>query len=80
VGLLQLISSDAAALVKTVAELRANRVGSGGSLVILRATPQVKASLDVWGDVGDALPVMRRIKEHFDPKQILSPGRFVGGI
>lgn len=51
-----------------------------GSLVVLHCPPGVKAQLDVWGSAGDALPVMRRIKQELDPAGILNPGRFVGGI
>jgi glycolate oxidase FAD binding subunit len=36
--------------------------------------------LDVWGYTGNAVQLMRRIKEQFDKEYILSPGRFVGGI
>ena len=35
---------------------------------------------DAWGDVGSAVALMKRIKERFDPRGILNPGRFVGGI
>jgi glycolate oxidase FAD binding subunit len=52
----------------------------GGFLTILQAPLTVKQKLDVWGYTGNALPLMRRIKEQFDSKKILSPGRFVGGI
>ena len=36
--------------------------------------------LDAWGSPGDSLPLMRAVKEQFDPKGTLNPGRFVGGI
>ncbi len=52
----------------------------GGFLTILQAPVTVKQKLDVWGYTGNALPLMRRIKQQFDSKNILSPGRFVGGI
>ncbi|GAA2863768.1 FAD-binding oxidoreductase [Nonomuraea rubra] len=35
--------------------------------------------LDRWGRVS-GLPLMRRVKERFDPGRRMSPGRFVGGI
>ncbi|MEH2081229.1 MAG: FAD-binding oxidoreductase [Nostoc sp.] len=51
-----------------------------GFLTILSAPKAVKEQIDVWDYTGNALPLMRRIKEQFDSKNILSPGRFVGGI
>ncbi|GAB1538305.1 FAD-binding oxidoreductase [Scytonema sp. NUACC21] len=53
---------------------------NGGFLTILAAPVTVKERLDVWGYTGNALQIMRRIKEQFDAGYILSPGRFVGGI
>ncbi|MDZ7961146.1 MAG: FAD-binding oxidoreductase [Aulosira sp. DedQUE10] len=52
----------------------------GGFLSILTAPTTVKEKLDVWGYTDNALELMRRIKAQFDSKNILSPGRFVGGI
>ncbi|HYW20726.1 MAG TPA: FAD-binding oxidoreductase [Nodularia sp. (in: cyanobacteria)] len=51
-----------------------------GFLSILTAPNTVKESMDVWGYAGNSLQVMRQIKAQFDSKNILSPGRFVGGI
>jgi glycolate oxidase FAD binding subunit len=48
----------------------------GGAVVTAGAPPGV----DVWGYRGDALPLMRRVKEQFDPAGVLAPGVFVGGI
>jgi glycolate oxidase FAD binding subunit len=56
--------------------LRAAIERSGGSLVILRDAGE----LDAWGTAGDTLPLMHALKEQFDPRGILNPGRFVGGI
>ena len=36
--------------------------------------------IEAWGQGGDALPLMRAVKNQFDPKHTLNPGRFVGGI
>ncbi|NJM69008.1 MAG: FAD-binding oxidoreductase [Scytonema sp. RU_4_4] len=53
---------------------------NGGFLTILEAPVKVKQQLDVWGYAGNAVQLMRLIKEQFDKECILSPGRFVGGI
>ncbi|HSB81318.1 MAG TPA: FAD-binding oxidoreductase [Candidatus Methylomirabilis sp.] len=52
----------------------------GGFLVVLDAPAAVREQIDVWGPPADGLGVMRRLKAAFDPKGILNPGRFVGGI
>jgi len=67
-------------VAEVVNTLRTFAQGTGGSLVILEAPPEVKAKVDVWGPVGSALPLMRGLKEQFDPQRILNPGRFVGGL
>ncbi len=51
-----------------------------GYVVIEDIDPGLKERVDVWGHVGGALPIMKRLKETFDPNDILNPGRFVGGI
>ncbi len=51
-----------------------------GFLSILSAPIEVKQKLDVWGYSGNGLELMRAIKKQFDADNILSPGRFVGGI
>jgi glycolate oxidase FAD binding subunit len=60
-------------------ELRSELERAGGSLVVLHR-PAGLAPLDAWGTVGDALMLMRAVKQQFDPKNTLNPGRFVGGI
>ncbi|WP_414621996.1 FAD-binding oxidoreductase [Calothrix sp. CCY 0018] len=51
-----------------------------GFLTVLSAPIEVKQKIDVWGYSGNALELMRGIKKQFDSENILSPGRFVGGI
>jgi len=60
-------------------ELRSQIERGGGSLVILHRLPEM-SSIDAWGQSGDALQLMRAVKNQFDPKNILNPGRLVGGI
>ncbi len=46
----------------------------------IAAHPSVAALIDAWGEPPATLRTMRALKERFDPKQVLAPGRFVGGI
>jgi glycolate oxidase FAD binding subunit len=67
-------------LTRAVTELRRECAAVGGHLVVEKAPTDVKRRLDVWGYEAPALELMRRIKNQFDPKGVLNPGRFVGGI
>ena len=68
------------AVAETVKQLRLFAQEAGGSLVVLTMPSKVKSRVDVWGSVGSAISLMQGLKEQFDPKRILNPGRFVGGI
>ena len=74
------LSSPAEAVATTLIELRGKIAALNGSLVLERAPSEIKRRVNVWGPVGEDLAVMRRLKEQYDPKGILNPGRFVGGI
>jgi glycolate oxidase FAD binding subunit len=65
---------------QTILNLRRHCESCGGFLTVLEAPISLKQQLDVWGYTGNALKLMRQIKQKFDPKNILSPHRFVGGI
>ncbi len=71
---------DAGALATAFQEARERLARRGGTLVALEAPLEFKRKIDVWGPVGDAEGLMRRVKERFDPGGTMSPGRFVGGI
>ncbi len=47
---------------------------------LFKADAALKQGLDVWGPTTQPVPLMRRIKEQFDPRRTLNPGRFWGGI
>jgi glycolate oxidase FAD binding subunit len=51
----------------------------GGACEVLTAPEPLRTALDLWGPV-PGLDLMHRVKERFDPRRLLSPGRFVGGI
>ncbi len=69
-------------LVKAIEELRAYvlSIGSASSLVVECAPLSVKEKVDVWGPIRKDFFLMKAIKDRFDPKGILNPGRFIGGI
>jgi glycolate oxidase FAD binding subunit len=59
--------------------LRGELQGQDGSLVALHR-PDKMPTFDAWGPAGDALPLMKAVKQQLDPKNTLNPARFVGGI
>jgi glycolate oxidase FAD binding subunit len=67
-------------IAETVEALRSVVSRGGGTVVVVAAPEDLKPSLDVWGPTTDAFPLMRRVKEQFDPDGTMSPGRFVGGL
>ena len=53
----------------------------GGSVVVQSAPAAVRDRIDPWGPIdAGALSLMRAIKQEFDPRGVLNPGRFVGGL
>jgi glycolate oxidase FAD binding subunit len=53
----------------------------GGSVVVARGPSELRRTVDAWGPI-DAGPLglMRALKNSVDPKRVLNPGRFVGGL
>ncbi|MEU4183959.1 FAD-binding oxidoreductase [Micrococcus luteus] len=78
VGLLAL-DGDAGPVARFVESLRRETENFGGAVVVLDATDEVRQRVDLWGPVR-GLELMVSVKKQFDPRRILSPGRFVGGI
>ncbi len=79
VGLLRL-DGPVDALLPIIRALRELAAARHGSVVVLHAPGELYSQLDPWGEIGTAVGIMRRMKQQFDPKGILNPGRFVGGI
>ena len=63
-----------------VEELREIWVRRGGSVTLQRAPLGLKNRVGTWDNGGDYLGLARRVKEKFDPRGGLNPGRFIGGI
>ncbi len=55
-------------------------IDSGGNFMIEDIPLKFKEKVSVWGRKNKNSKIMKRIKEQFDPNNILNPGRFVGGI
>lgn len=77
-----LSGGDEASQAEAVGEIRGYviRQYPGGSVVVHRAPAGVKRAAEVWGGVGDKEVLIRRVKERFDPRGTMSPGRFIGGM
>ena len=74
------LGGEIAAQASIVSQLRERLPVGEGSVVARRADTALRQMIDPWGDVGDALPLMRRIKQQFDPDGRLNRGRGPGGI
>jgi glycolate oxidase FAD binding subunit len=72
-------SWDAAADESSLlSEIRA--LSREATMVIERCGLETKSRIDVFGPPPPSFPLMRAIKQQFDPNAILSPGRFVGRL
>jgi glycolate oxidase FAD binding subunit len=65
---------------KVITGLRESLPAGRGSAVLMNGSRDLRKELDVWGPIGDALPLMKAVKRQFDPGQILNRGRGPGNI
>lgn len=69
-----------AQLAKDVLQRNSGMEASAQSMLEL-CPPEVKRLVgDVWGPARPDLPLLKKVKNSFDPQNVLSPGRFTGGI
>jgi glycolate oxidase FAD binding subunit len=73
------LEGEALAMQSALLSFRTKLESAKGSLVV-HQPPATASRMETWGEGGDALPLMRAVKQQFDPKSTLNPGRFVGGI
>lgn len=72
--------ATAPARVATIlAGIRGVLLARAGRCLVVAAPPRVREAVDLWGDLPD-LPLLRRVKERFDPGHRLAPGRYPGGL
>jgi glycolate oxidase FAD binding subunit len=80
-GAVTVVRQGASGQERLAERLRAATAALGGTLLLKRCPLDLKGRVDVFGDVpGPSFELMRRVKEQFDPKGVLSPGRFVGRL
>jgi glycolate oxidase FAD binding subunit len=80
VHLCWLDASDISGMVTAIENLRRTANEMLGALVVERCGPEIKSRVDVWGAPGNDFEIMHKVKQAWDPKGILSPGRFVGRL
>ncbi len=80
IGVLHASWADLDDVEEAVRRLHAATSGVGGSLLIEVCPLDLKRRLDVFGEPPPSFDLMRRIKQQFDPKGILGPGRQVGRL
>jgi glycolate oxidase FAD binding subunit len=78
-GWIRLGPANANAIQRVLQTLRSQLEAAGGSLVVQYRSTEIP-EIEAWGNPGDTLPLMLSVKQQFDPRKILNPGRFVGGI
>jgi glycolate oxidase FAD binding subunit len=62
------------------ADLLSLALRCGGHAIMFTAPADAKENIDVWGAPPPTLALMRALKNQFDPKGLLNPGRFIGGL
>ena len=72
--------TDFHVLANTLTQLRESATARRGNLIVETAPLKLKQHIDVWGDIGDTLGLMQQVKNRFDARGLLNPGRFVSGI
>jgi glycolate oxidase FAD binding subunit len=61
-----------------LAEVQGILLGLAETATIRSAPPSWKQGIDVWGRLPEGFDVMRSLREQFDPKRTINPGRFAG--
>lgn len=67
-------------ILKLTEEFSSVALKNEGHLIVELSPPSLKKEVDVWGGQRGDYKIMRQLKREIDPKGILNPGRFVGGI
>lgn len=76
-ALVELSGQNEQVLLTALLSLRSALGQREGHVSILECPTAMKMQIDMWGDAGDGLALMQRVKQRFDPSMMLNPGRFV---
>ncbi len=71
------IKGELSSIIDSLNSLRSFVSSIGGHLILQEAPPEIKARVQVWGDFGSGLGIMKKIKLNFDPNNLLNPGRYI---
>ena len=71
---------DPVQVAERIQKIQSTAVSLGGDAIVETCPQAAKELIDVWGPAPSGMGIMRRIKRQFDPKGLLNPGRFIGGL
>jgi len=73
-------AEQSARLAQMLTDIRQALTAERGYIVVETAPSAFKALFDCWGDVGPQVEVMAGLKQAFDPRRVLNPGRFIAHL
>src|SRR4029434_9862456 len=61
--------------------VRHHTAAVAGSAVVARGAAELRKAVDPWGPIEPgSFALMRALRDEFDPRRVLNPGRYVGGL
>ena len=80
-GYLEAYAAGAPAGLRAFAEgVRAAAEQHGGAMSVLGGWSALGQEFDAWGRLRTDYELIRAVKNRFDPRGVMNPGRFVGGL
>jgi glycolate oxidase FAD binding subunit len=67
-------------LARTCTQIFEMTASAGARAAIEWCPTELKREVNVWGPTREDFPLMQKLKKVFDPHEVFSPGRFVGGL
>jgi glycolate oxidase FAD binding subunit len=71
---------DGADPIAAIARARAACEARGGNLVVAEMVHELRDAIDPWGTLPASFPIMRNLKNRFDPARRFNRGRFLGRL